>query len=122
MVPVESAIRGGSISVISDGGEVAGWIGSDSVSKAEDLLPNIDRLLASNELAVSEINILAVSAGPGSFTGIRIGIATALGLSRSLDIELRTISVLKAMAFCSAVREDFVAAVPVGRNAVCVQS
>ncbi len=122
ILAIESAIDGGSISLIRDGHVVESWVGSDSVSKAEDLLPNIDNLLTSNNIALREIGTLAVSAGPGSFTGIRIGIATALGLSRSLEIELKTISVLKAMAFCNAVRGDSVAVVPVGRNAVCIQS
>lgn len=119
---IESAVCGGSISLIRDGREIANWIGSDSVSKAEDLLPNIETLLNTNNVSRNEIGLIAVSAGPGSFTGIRIGIATALGFGRALNIELTSVSVLKAMVFACPADQDLIAAVPVGRNAVCLQS
>lgn len=119
---IESAICGGSISLIRDGREIANWIGSDSVSKAEDLLPNIETILTANNVSRREIALIAVSAGPGSFTGIRIGIATAIGLSRALNVELSSVSVLKAMIFACPADQDLIAAVPVGRNAVCLQS
>ena len=122
VLAVESAICGGSVSLIGEGREIANWIGSDSVSRAEDLLPDIDKLLVANNISRKEVGLIAVSAGPGSFTGIRIGIATALGLSRSLDAELSSVSVLKAMVFACESGPYPVAAVPVGRNAVCIQS
>ena len=118
---IESAICGGSISLIRGGREIANWIGSDSVSNAEDLLPNIDELLTANTVPRHEIDLIAVSAGPGSFTGIRIGIATALGLCRALNVELSSVSVLKAMIFACPADQDLIAAVPAGRNAVCFQ-
>ena len=45
ILAIESAICGGSLSLIVDGAEVANWIGSSNVSKAEDLLLNIDTML-----------------------------------------------------------------------------
>src|SRR5258708_18599521 len=95
---IESAISGGSISLLK-GREIANWIGSSNVSKAEDLLANIDHLLAANDIALNEIDLITVSAGPGSFTGIRIGIATALGLKAGLGIAMSSESALKAIAF-----------------------
>jgi tRNA threonylcarbamoyl adenosine modification protein YeaZ len=119
---IESAISGGSVSLLDEAREIANWIGTSNVSRAEDLLVNIDELLKSNSVKRGDIGLIAVSAGPGSFTGIRIGIATALGLKAGLGIEMSSESALKAMVFSQPDNEKIVAAIPMGRNAVCLQS
>ena len=119
---IESAICGGSISLIKDNIEIAHWIGSSGVSKAEDLLANIDQILTENGIFRYDIGLIAVSAGPGSFTGIRIGIATALGLKAGLGVPMSSESALKAMIFDRHHSEKLIAALPVGRNAVCLQT
>ena len=119
---IESAICGGSISLQKNGSEIANWIGSSDVSKAEDLLANIDAILNENKISRHMIDMIAVSAGPGSFTGIRIGIATALGLKSGLGIEMSTESALKAMAYEMADIKPVITAVPAGRNSVCLQT
>ncbi len=118
---IEAAIAGGSISLIRDGEEIAHWIGTGTVSKAEDLLADIDRLMCENDIRRSELSLVAVSAGPGSFTGIRIGIATALGIKNGLGIEMASVSALEAMVFASRLTEMVTAAAPVGRGSVCIQ-
>lgn len=119
---IESAVAGGSISLFRGESAIAHWTGTSNVSKAEDLLYNIDLLLRENGIARGEINLVAVSAGPGSFTGIRIGIATALGLKTGLGIKFSSESALKAMVDSVSVECPVSAALPVGRDAVCVQS
>lgn len=121
ILAIESAICGGSISLLRDGKEVANWIGSSNVSKAEDLLYNIDSILAANEFSRDVIDLIAVSAGPGSFTGIRIGLATALGIKAGLGIAMSSESALKAMVFAQPSFQRVIAALPVGRNTVCLQ-
>ena len=121
VLAIESAICGGSISLLRDGVEVANSIGSSNVSKAEDLLANIDAMLTANDISRNEIDEIAVSAGPGSFTGIRIGIATALGLKTGLGVMMSSESALRAMVFAQTEDKSFVAALPVGRDAVCLQ-
>src|SRR6187399_2051582 len=120
VLSIESAISGGSVSLIVDGAEVANWIGSAGVSKAEELLVNIDHLLNTNDLTARDLDLVTVSAGPGSFTGIRIGLATALGLKAGLGIEMSSESALIALASQQpSMHADLLIAVPVGRNAVC---
>lgn len=121
ILAIESAISGGSVSLLEDDREIANWIGASNVSKAEELLVNIDELLSSNNIKRNEIGLIAVSAGPGSFTGIRIGIATALGLKAGLGIEISSESSLKAMAFLQPDNKKIIAAIPMGRSAVCWQ-
>lgn len=121
VLALESAIAGGSISLLRNGTQIAQWIGSANVSKAEDLLVNIDEILRSTNISRHEIDLIAASAGPGSFTGIRIGLATALGFKTGLGARISSVSALDAIAFGSAVTGQTVIVVPVGRNSVCVQ-
>ena len=121
ILSIESAIAGGSISLWAGGKEIDCWIGDGGVSRAEDLLPNIADMLGRNSISRNDINSIAVSIGPGSFTGIRIGIATALGLKNALDIPCIGIAALEAMTNCAKSRGLVVAAVPMGRNAICFQ-
>ncbi len=117
---LESAIAGGSISLLDGGDEIDNWIGSTDVSKAEDLLVNIDKLLINNRVSRLDVRRIAVSAGPGSFTGIRIGLATALGLKNGLGVAMTTVSALEAIA-ATATCENMIVAIPMGRNSVCLQ-
>ncbi len=121
VLAIESAIAGGSISLQKNGVEIANWLGSSTVSKAEDLLVNIDEMLTSHGISRYDISLIAASAGPGSFTGIRIGLATALGFKAGLGIKMSSESALKAIAAECNLSGSIIVAVPVGRNSVCVQ-
>jgi tRNA threonylcarbamoyladenosine biosynthesis protein TsaB len=66
-------------------------------SHAERLAPMIDQMLTSNNTKVNELSAVAVSAGPGSYTGLRIGISTAKGMCYALDIPLIGIDTLESM-------------------------
>ena len=68
-------------------------------SHAEQLLPLLERLLAEAGWAKSSLDRLGVGVGPGSFTGLRVGIALAEGLSVGLDRPLLGVGSLWAMAF-----------------------
>ena len=118
---IESAIAGGSISICKNDIEVGSWIGDQNVSRAEDLLPNIDRLLRSRSIALGAIGRIIVSLGPGSFTGMKIGLSTVLGLRAASGITCVGINALSALALISKDRL-VTAAVPVGRGTVCVQT
>ncbi len=85
---------------------------------SEDLLPSIERLLAQSKLRLLDCERLAVCAGPGSFTGLRIGLATAWGLARALGCPVESVSTLEALA--EAARSDgaaqILAALDAGRG------
>jgi len=62
------------------------------------LMPNLDNLLARNHFDISEIDRLIVTEGPGSYTGVRIGVTVAKTLSYALNIPLYKVSTLELMA------------------------
>lgn len=69
------------------------------LTHSEQMMPLLDSLLSHLELKMSDIDLIGVSVGPGSFTGIRIGVAAANAMSMALDIPVVGISSLEAMAY-----------------------
>ena len=68
-------------------------------SHAEKLLPLIDAVLKKASLTLDELEVIAVGLGPGSFTGVRIGVSTARALAQALDKPVIGISSLDALAY-----------------------
>ena len=121
VLAIEAAIRGGSVSLLDGETEILSWHGVTLVSRAEDLLVNISGILEQSGFDKSQIDMIAVSNGPGSFTGIRIGLATALGLKNSLGIPCFGVSLLAAVAATFSEGVEVAVAVPVGRTDICWQ-
>lgn len=67
-------------------------------SHAEKMIPFIDQLLKGAHVSPSELDAIAVSIGPGSYTGLRIGASTAKGLCYALDIPAISVSTLLSIA------------------------
>lgn len=118
---IESAIGGGSLSLFCGGRKITGVEGPRAVSRAEDLLPNIDSLMDETGMHLSEIDTIAVSVGPGSFTGLRIGLSTAMGLSAALDKPLVGVSLFEAIGAKLSIKDPIVIVVPMGRSDICFQ-
>lgn len=121
ILAIETAIGGGSLA-LSRGGEIISTLeGGPDTSRASGLLPAIDELLKGSDLKPRDLNRIAVSVGPGSYTGIRVGIATALGLARSVGIEVAGVSALRALAAAGDLQTSVIAVLPVGREDIAWQ-
>ena len=94
---IESAALTASVAVVSDGILTAEYTVTDKKTHSQTLLPMLDEVKHILELNPAEIDAIAISAGPGSFTGLRIGAATAKGLA--LGKPLVAVSTLEALAF-----------------------
>ena len=68
---------------------------------SETLLPLCEEALRACRLSLQDISLLAVTAGPGSFTGLRIGLATVKGLAFAHGTPCAGVSTLEALAFCA---------------------
>lgn len=90
---------------LSEGGQVAGSVTiDDSNSQSSMLVPAIESLFKQCSVPVSECDAVAVSSGPGSYTGLRVGVSTAKGLCYGLGkplIAVPTLEILLAEAMSS---------------------
>ena len=71
----------------------------NGLTHSETLMPSIKQLFSELNMPLSEIDLIACDIGPGSFTGIRIGVATAKAISDSLNIKAIGICSLEALAY-----------------------
>jgi tRNA threonylcarbamoyladenosine biosynthesis protein TsaB len=81
-------------SALVDDGEVLG----ERTSRAQTLLEDVDALLRQGGARPANVDALAVGVGPGSFTGVRVGLATARGLALALGVPVAGVSTLAALA------------------------
>ena len=115
ILSIETALGNGSLSLLKGKSEIASFRGEKKISRSEELLLLISTLLSNNGVKLKDVDLVVVSEGPGSFTGIRIGISTAQALAFGLGKQLFGVSVLEALAF-STDEPEVVAVIPTGRN------
>jgi len=96
---LETATTNCSVAIAKDGKNSAiQEYNSTNYSHSEKLHVFIQKALKNASISVNEIDAVAVSKGPGSYTGLRIGVSAAKGLCFSLDVPLISIETLKSMA------------------------
>ncbi len=123
ILAIETSVRQGSLSVLKGERVVAARTLVDGISASESLLKSIADLLCRVNLSLKHIELIAVSTGPGSFTGVRVGVATALALSAGTKRPCFGVSILEALAYSAAgSSQNLVAAVPSGRDQLFWQS
>lgn len=104
---LETATTNCSVSLAKDGKVIAiKENNSANYSHAEQLHNYIKEVLKEASFSLQEIDAVAVSKGPGSYTGLRIGVSAAKGLCFSLDIPLVSIPTLESMAHQILVSQD----------------
>lgn len=96
---IESSSLVASVAVVTDDVMTAEYTVNFKKTHSQTLLPMIDELVRMLEMELNTIDAIAVSGGPGSFTGLRIGAATAKGLGLALDKPLIHVPTVDAMAY-----------------------
>ena len=119
ILAIESAVGDGSISLWR--GDSESSTERSGASRAEKIIIEIESLLREAAFAKNDLDLIAVSIGPGSYSGIRIGVSTALGLGHSLDLPVVGVSVLEALA-SGVDDEKVIAVVPIGRSDLAWQA
>ena len=100
ILAIETTGPYGSVALLDGDGNVLGYeVSRDTMSHLKDLIPMVDTVLKKSGVSKNEINLIAPSVGPGSFTGIRIGVSTARALCQALRIRAVAVPTLEAFCF-----------------------
>lgn len=85
---------------------------------SEQLIPQLAALLAKHGLTKNDLDAFAVASGPGSFTGLRVGLAAIKALAEVLAKPIAAVSLLEALALASGLQDRVIAALDAGRGDV----
>jgi len=99
ILAIETTGASASVAVISEEGLMGVESSQERLNHLQNLMTMTQALLDKSKLAIGDITGLAVSTGPGSFTGIRIGVSTARALAQALEIGVMPVPTLKAFAY-----------------------
>jgi tRNA threonylcarbamoyladenosine biosynthesis protein TsaB len=97
VLALDTTTRQGSIALLRDGAVMTTFSGDAAITHGERLPGDLARVLDSHALPLADVDLFAVASGPGSFTGLRIGIATMQGLALAQAKPLVGISALDAL-------------------------
>ena len=95
----ESSAKAASVALLKDGALVSQYSQCTALTHSRTLLPMAEDMLKNAELSIKDVDMIAVAHGPGSFTGIRIGVSTVKGLAWAADKPCVGVSTLEAMAW-----------------------
>ena len=96
---IETSTKTGSVAVVSDDGVIAQYSLNIEVTHSERLMSTVDRVLKDTGLSMADFGGFAVAIGPGSFTGLRIGLSTIKGLALVTGKPVAAVPTLLALAW-----------------------
>ena len=99
ILAIESSAVTASVAILTDDILTAEYTINYKKTHSQTLLPMIEEICAMTQTEPESFDLIAVSVGPGSFTGLRIGAATGKGIAFALDKKMVAVPTLKAMAY-----------------------
>ena len=99
MLSVDSSAAPASVCLFEDGKVIADYYLNTGFTHSQTLMPMIEDMLRNAGLSLEAVDALAVAVGPGSFTGLRIGVATVKGLALGTNKPCVGVSTLEALAY-----------------------
>ncbi len=99
LLAIETSTPDGGAALWRDGTVLASVENDGAATHSERLMPAIEAILTQSQLALNDLDGIAVSIGPGSFTGLRIGLAVAKGLAAATEKPIVAVSTLEALAW-----------------------
>lgn len=88
-----------SVAIMADGKIIVNFSLRDKNTHSVNLMPMVDRALKKAEMSIGDIEAFAVNVGPGSFTGIRIGVCTVMGLAQERHLPSYAVNTLESLAY-----------------------
>ena len=108
---IDTSAKTSSVGICEDNQIIDELFLDKGLTHSETILPMIDEILTRNGLSLDDIDALSVNNGPGSFTGIRIGVAVVKGLAFDKDISCYEVSTLDSIAYNCKDKNGLVVAV-----------
>ena len=99
ILALETSAVSASVAICEDEALIAQSFQRTGLTHSATLMPMLEAMLKNSGMSMNDIDLIAVAAGPGSFTGLRIGVSAAKGLAWSLDKPCADVSTLEAMAW-----------------------
>jgi len=97
VLAIDTATPAVTAGVVTDGKVVAERVSVDARAHAERITPNVLGALAEADLAMADLDAVVVGCGPGPFTGLRVGMATAAAYGHALDVPVHGVCSLDAI-------------------------
>ncbi len=98
ILAVDSTAVAGSAALVEDGKVLGEFYCNTRLTHSQTLMPMVEQLLRCTQVPLEQVDLFAVTAGPGSFTGVRIGVSCVKGMAMALDKPCAGVSTLEAMA------------------------
>lgn len=108
ILAIDSSSVVATVALIEDETIVGEYTINTKMTHSQTLLPMIDALMSITKTEKESLNAIAISGGPGSFTGLRIGSATAKGLGLALNIPIIHVPTLEALAYNMTGKEGYI--------------
>lgn len=99
LIALDSSGLVASVAILEDDSLIAEYTVNYKKTHSQTLVPMLDELKKMTDLDLSTVDAIAIAAGPGSFTGLRIGSATAKGLGLALNIPIVSVPTVDALAY-----------------------
>ena len=104
----ETSAKAASVALLNDGVLLAEYYQNSGQTHSRTVMKMAEDLLCNCDLTVAQVDAVAVAAGPGSFTGVRIGVAAAKGFAWGRQLPCCGVSTLEAMAWSSGLADGVV--------------
>ena len=99
ILAIETTGAEASVAIINEKGQVFMEASEQKLNHLQNLMPMVDVLLNKRGLTIDDVDCIAVSEGPGSFTGIRIGVSSARALAQALGLKTISVPTLKSFLY-----------------------
>ena len=99
ILAVDTSATAASVAVAEENKLIGEFSINTALTHSQTLMPMVDELLKNTGLSVNDIDAVAVNAGPGSFTGVRIGVAAVMGIAFPKNLPCVSVSTLESMAY-----------------------
>ncbi|WP_312093770.1 tRNA (adenosine(37)-N6)-threonylcarbamoyltransferase complex dimerization subunit type 1 TsaB [Aminipila sp.] len=106
ILAIETTGAAASVAVIDETGHIFEEISGETLNHLQFLMPMVKKVLEKGKLQINDLTAIAASEGPGSFTGIRIGVSSARALAQALQLECISVPTLKTFLYNGGNDED----------------